>query len=221
MITAWDQYNNPKQGRYRDPEIELQNIKNSGNPNNKYNLSPFGFIYEKDSEGRTIEKIRFPKEYEKRYSETDENWLEICYNIIQTSANRHFWFLLTLQQKYEMCKFLLKHKKDRVYKMAKSSYTFEDLYCDLSKFQFTEDNDIFMRWIFTNDAEKISHHKDEKYVNYGNDYFVLHSLRMWKDFIFESVKDRLVIVDIDKENIYIHDGQYIINYQDPYGQKGR
>ena len=221
MIFDWDAYNNPRRGRYRDPEIALQNLKNSGNPNNKYNLSPFGFIYQKDEEGRTIEKIKFPKEYEKRYSETDENWLEICYNIIQTSANRHFWFLLTLKQKYEMCKFLMKHKKDKLYKMARANYTFTDFYCDLGKFQFSEDNDTFMGWIFTDNIDMLKQFWDERYVNYGKDYFVLHSVRMWEDFTFDKVKDRLVIVDVDKENIYIHDGQYIINYQDPYGQKGR
>ena len=43
MITEWDQYNNPSKGRYRDPEIALQNLKNSGNCGNKYTLSPFGF----------------------------------------------------------------------------------------------------------------------------------------------------------------------------------
>ena len=98
MITEWDQYNNPSKGRYRDPEIALQNLKNSGSCGNKYILSPFGFIDEKDESGKIIKKIIFPKEYEKRYSKTDgENWQEICYNAFQCAANRHFWFLLTLQ----------------------------------------------------------------------------------------------------------------------------
>ena len=102
MITEWDQYNNPSKGRYRDPEIALQNLKNSGNCGNKYILSPFGFIDEKDESGKIIKKIIFPKEYERRYSKTDgENWQEICYNAFQCAANRHFWFLLTLQQKYD------------------------------------------------------------------------------------------------------------------------
>ena len=42
---------------------------------------------------------------------------------------------------------------------------------------------------------------------------------MWNDFTYDKIKDRLIIVDVDDKPIYIHDGQYIINFQDPYGQK--
>ena len=219
MITRYDQYNNPSRGRYRDPEIALQNLKNSGNCGNKYILSPFGFVDEPNGDGVIIKKVRFPKAYQDRYS-NEENWLEICYNIIQTSSNRHFWFLLTLKQKYEMCQFLLKHKKERMYKMAKANYTFLDLYTDLSKYQFTEDSWEYMSWIYTKNVDELKKCWDSVYVDYGKDYFVLNSIRMWKDFTFDKIKDILKIVDVDKENIYIHDGQYIINYQDPYGQRG-
>lgn len=220
MIVDWDQFNNPSKGRYRDPEIALQNLKNSGNAGNKYVLSPFGFIDEVDDDGNNIKKIKFPKEYETRYSSEDD-WLRICYNLIQCSANRHFWFLLTLEEKYKLCKFLKAHKKDRIYKMSKADYTMIDLYCDLSKYQFNIDNDLFMSWIYTDNEEQIKQYKESKYVDYGSDYFILSSLRMWKPYTFDNAKDLIKIVDVSNENIYIHDGQYIINYQDPYGQKGR
>lgn len=221
MITEWDRYNNPSKGRYRDPEIELQNIKNSGDPKNKYVLSPFGFFSEKDEDGNVITKVIFPKEYERRYSKTDDNWLEICYNIIQCSANRHFWFLLTLIQKYQMVKFILKYKTDRLYKMSKADYTMLDLYCDLSKFQFNLDDHRHMSWIYTDAILQINQYKDVKYIDYGNDYFVLNSIEMWKPYTFDKIKDSIKIMDVENKNIYIHDGQYIINYQDPYGQRGR
>ena len=222
MITEWDQYNNPSKGRYRDPEIALQNLKNSGNCGNKYTLSPFGFFDEKDESGKIIKKIIFPKEYEKRYSKTDgENWQEICYNALQCAANRHFWFLLTLRQKYDLCKFLKKHRTEKMYKMAKASYTFGDLYCDLANYHFTEDSDEFISYILNDNVEKIKQYASAKYVTYGKDYFVLISLEMWNDFTYDKIKDRLIIVDVDDKPIYIHDGQYIINFQDPYGQKGR
>ena len=164
----------------------------------------------------------FPKEYEKRYSKTDgENWQEICYNALQCAANRHFWFLLTLQQKYDLCKFLKKHRNDKMYKMAKAGYTFGDLYCDLVNYHFTEDSDEFISYILNDNVEKIKQYASAKYVTYGNDYFVLISLEMWNDFTYDKIKDRLIIVDVDDKPIYIHDGQYIINFQDPYGQKGR
>ena len=104
--------------------------------------------------------------------------------------------------------------------MAKASYTFLDLYTDLSKFQFTEDDSVFMNWIFTNNVDELKKFWGSLYVDYGHDYFVLNSLRMWHDFTFDKVKNKLKIVDVENENIYIHDGQYIINYQDPYGQRG-
>jgi hypothetical protein len=115
----------------------------------------------------------------------------------------------------------MKHKKDKLYKMARANYTFEDFYCDLGRYQFTEDNDVLIGLIIKDDVKILRQFWSECYVNYGKDYFILHSLYMWKPFTFDKVKDNLVIVDVDKENIYIHDGQYIINYQDPYGQKGR
>ena len=68
MITEWDQYNNPSKGKYRDPEIALQNLKNSGNCGNKYTLSPFGFVDEKDESGKIIKEIIFLRVYVRRYS---------------------------------------------------------------------------------------------------------------------------------------------------------
>jgi hypothetical protein len=105
--------------------------------------------------------------------------------------------------------------------MSKADYTMIDLYCDLSKYQFNIDDDSFMFWIYTDNEDKIKQYKNSKYIDYGNDYFILSSLRMWKPYTFDNAKDLIKIIDVSNENIYIHDGQYIINYQDPYGQKGR
>lgn len=199
--------------KYRDPEIEARNLQKSGNINQKHILSPFGFVDELDKDGNLIKKIRFPKAYETRYS-SEDNWLEKCYNVIQCSSNRHFWFLLTLKQKYELINFILKFKKDRLYKMAKADYKFIDFYTELVNYQFTEDNEEYVFWILAHKVDEIEMNRNVSYTSYGDDYFILESIKPWKDFIYEEVKDKLSIVDVSDENIYINNGQYIMSFSD-------
>lgn len=217
MVNEWDQYNNPSKGQYRDPQTEITNLHRSGDAGQTLILYPFGTC-EIIEDNNTIKKLRFPKEYERRYS-SEENWLHVTYNMLQCAANRHFWFLLTLGEKYELCEFLKKHSNDKVYKMAKSSYKFIDLYCDFSKFQFTADNDRFIGWIISKNNEMIDQFIYTKYITYGNDYLLLESIKPWENLTFDKIENRIEIMDLDKENIYIHDGQYIMNFTDPYGQQ--
>ena len=56
-----------------------------------------------------------------------------------------------------------------------------------------------------------------------NDFFTIISnddkkVNMRKG-IYKDINN--IIIDVDDKPIYIHDVQYIINFQDPYGQKGR
>ena len=171
-------------------------------------IFPYGLYYEEPTC-----KVVIPKEYESLKN------TRLAYNMMMTSLNRHFWYLLTLEEKIELYYFLKNNQEFKLKYMTDPYYNAGKLFGELISHQFVFDS-ISSDAIIIEDEQFIKLHKNMRWE--PDDPIMQRSLEPWRRLTFENCTEKHIIFEeIDTRNRpRIHGGQYIENVQDPKGTVG-
>ena len=178
-------------------------------------IFPYGITVSED-----IPQVIIPIEYK------DYNNDRFAYNLMMVASNRNFWYLLTIEEKYELFNLLKLNPSIKLKHVSNVDYCNSDLLEDIVRFQFKYDQYFADIIAYGTDITKLPD-KDKVY-DYSCNELVDRSLDPYRLFVYNDMFRnydnkkycyyKYGIISEEQPRAQL--GQYIVNTLTPKGSVG-
>src|SRR5574344_9343 len=178
-------------------------------------IFPYGITVSED-----IPQVIIPNEYK------DYNNDRFAYNLMMVASNRNFWYLLTIEEKYELFNLLKINPSIKLKHVSNVDYCNSDLLEDIVRFQFKYDQYFADIIAYGTDITKLPD-KDKVY-DYSYNELVDRSLDPYRLFVYNNMFRnydnkkycyyKYGIISEEQPRAQL--GQYIVNTLTPKGSVG-